>query len=158
MEAVGERLRIDAPRGTVTRELRAALTERKGEILALLTGPLDAWLAEPVPLRCDPPGGLAELETLAGRLEAYLGRGLDAHEAAPPDHPRRREVDERWRERHAAHVALCDLLNALGERAYDRHRLGTWTAGQLFLAGDMPAVLAVVDAGRGADGRWGGSV
>jgi hypothetical protein len=37
IEANGDRLRIDAPKGTVTTELRDALSQQKSEIILLLT-------------------------------------------------------------------------------------------------------------------------
>lgn len=37
VEAAGDRLRVDAPKGAVTPELREALAERKTEVLALIT-------------------------------------------------------------------------------------------------------------------------
>ena len=48
LEAAGDRLRVDAPRGAITPELREALTAHKAEVLALLAVPDKeiAWRVE----------------------------------------------------------------------------------------------------------------
>lgn len=48
IEAVGDRLRVDAPKGVITPELRQALASCKAEVLAILTTPEDEieWRVE----------------------------------------------------------------------------------------------------------------
>jgi len=48
IEAAGDRLRVDAPKGAVTLELREALAACKAEVLAILNAPEDeiGWRVE----------------------------------------------------------------------------------------------------------------
>ena len=149
VEARGDHLRIDAPRGAVTDELRADLAVHKAELLRLLAGSLNAWLAKPVP-QCTSgfveAQTVAELKALVPKLSAYLYEGRRALDAAPLDDPDQAAAEARWREQHARSLALGDLLKALAGKPYDRRRLGTWTAGELFKAGEMAAMLKVMDS------------
>ena len=68
IEVTGDRLRVDAPKGAITPELRAALTARKAEVLAILNTPDDEikWRVEamlpqipnagPIPFLAAKPG------------------------------------------------------------------------------------------------------
>jgi len=81
LEAIGDRLRVDAPAGMLTPELRQALVVHKAELLELLapagnpaptvTG--DSASAEPAS-----PAGMSPLDA----LRPYLGRWLFPSEAA----------------------------------------------------------------------------
>ncbi len=137
-----------------TSERAVANQATTAELNDQTTKGLSAWLALPVPERCEPPTDaptVAELEALAGRMDGFILAGTTALESAP-DHPLANQARGRLASRQAARLALGDLLAALQGEPYDRHRLGTWTASELFKAGDMAAMLAVVDAI--ADARW----
>lgn len=59
VEAQGDRLKIEGPKGALTPDLRGALTERKAEIINFLSRPrwyIDpTWQAHRIPLSLDKP-------------------------------------------------------------------------------------------------------
>ena len=110
LEARGDRLHIEAPRGSLTPELRDTLAERKAELLALLAPPQRFVTLQPTGLTM-PRAAVdfaMDLERRGFKL-SVSDRDIDVQPAKALT-PADRVALDRWRQHVVALTQFCDRV------------------------------------------------